>query len=592
MNDVADALTACMTRSGQGAATGNMDMGGFEIINVGNATTSDSAVNVTQVQNNAFTWCGTAGGTANALTLSAPIPITSYVAGQAFTFKSGASANTSTVTVAINGLATKAIQSGGVALAADDIGASQWYRITYDGAAFQLEQIALSAGGSFTFTNITVTGSATINDATLTGDVDMSTADSVDYLNGSITIDDLAPSLVNQILGGGGGGFGGSLITSGDGRLSLATGVKVMTQDYAAQGTVYYVGGVILNFNDGSGTFQPFNTGELSQTLASSTYSPAAGAAAKNYDMFAWKRAIVVASVTRSGTTATVTTTGNHNITTGAIVYIAAADQSAYNGYQTLTGGSATTFTFEVAGSPTTPATGSITCHTATLSRGPFWSSDTARGTGAGTTQITLVGSTYTNTVDITNGPGAGLGTYVGSIMTDGGGATVTWKLGTAAAAGGEAWLGVWNVSNRTFTGTAIQDTTATWTTTTLGFTFARMNVSSTWRCTMICGLNDSIVQSVIYSQVFPPAGGNAAGVGVGLDSITTAASRANVTTSGGLSAETANFAVQSSWNGFTGLGKHYLQGLQATNLASGTCTYYGTNSGFAQSTMYTYSYQ
>ena len=57
---------------------------------------------------------------------------------------------------------------------------------------------------------------------------------------------------------------------------------------------------------------------------------------------------------------------------------------------------------------------------TLTLTRGPAWSSDTSRGTGAGTTQLTMVNGIWTNTVAITNGPGAGLGTYVGTVRSDG----------------------------------------------------------------------------------------------------------------------------------------------------------------------------
>lgn len=69
-----------------------------------------------------------------------------------------------------------------------------------------------------------------------------------------------------------------------------------------------------------------------------------------------------VTSITRSSTTATVTTSAPHLMATGDAVWIRGADQSEYNGYQasaTVTG--ASTYTYTVSGSPATPATGTIT---------------------------------------------------------------------------------------------------------------------------------------------------------------------------------------------------------------------------------------
>ena len=69
---------------------------------------------------------------------------------------------------------------------------------------------------------------------------------------------------------------------------------------------------------------------------------------------------VSVSSITRVSTTATVTTGLAHGFSTGNVVYIKGADQSDYNilAQITVTGG--TTFTYTVAGSPTTPATGTI----------------------------------------------------------------------------------------------------------------------------------------------------------------------------------------------------------------------------------------
>jgi len=68
-----------------------------------------------------------------------------------------------------------------------------------------------------------------------------------------------------------------------------------------------------------------------------------------------------VSSITRSGTTATVTTDSGHGLSDGDPVKIAGADQSGYNGIFQVKYVSSTIFTIEVANSPTTPATGTIT---------------------------------------------------------------------------------------------------------------------------------------------------------------------------------------------------------------------------------------
>lgn len=68
------------------------------------------------------------------------------------------------------------------------------------------------------------------------------------------------------------------------------------------------------------------------------------------------------ASITRSGTTATVTQNG-HGYVNGQQVVVFGADQADYNGTFTITNVTANTFDYEVANSPATPATGSVGLH-------------------------------------------------------------------------------------------------------------------------------------------------------------------------------------------------------------------------------------
>jgi hypothetical protein len=71
-------------------------------------------------------------------------------------------------------------------------------------------------------------------------------------------------------------------------------------------------------------------------------------------------------SITRSGTTATVTHT-SHGYSTGQKVWIKGAAQQQYNGVFSITVTGANTYTYTVDDSPTTPATGTITATTVIL---------------------------------------------------------------------------------------------------------------------------------------------------------------------------------------------------------------------------------
>tara|TARA_R110000787_G_scaffold11537_1_gene38113 strand:+ start:5142 stop:6485 length:1344 start_codon:yes stop_codon:yes gene_type:complete len=71
-------------------------------------------------------------------------------------------------------------------------------------------------------------------------------------------------------------------------------------------------------------------------------------------------QSVLVTSLTRSGTTATITTTSNHGLATGVSVTISGAFETDYNVTAIISVISAKSFTYTVAGSPTTPATGTI----------------------------------------------------------------------------------------------------------------------------------------------------------------------------------------------------------------------------------------
>ncbi len=69
---------------------------------------------------------------------------------------------------------------------------------------------------------------------------------------------------------------------------------------------------------------------------------------------------IGISSITRSGTTATVTTASDHTLSSNIDVVISGAVETEYNGTVTITVITANTFEYTVSGSPTSPATGTI----------------------------------------------------------------------------------------------------------------------------------------------------------------------------------------------------------------------------------------
>jgi hypothetical protein len=69
---------------------------------------------------------------------------------------------------------------------------------------------------------------------------------------------------------------------------------------------------------------------------------------------------IAVTSITRSGSTATVTTTAPNTLETGDTVLISGAAETEYNGQFTIVVLTNATFTYQVTGTPATPATGTI----------------------------------------------------------------------------------------------------------------------------------------------------------------------------------------------------------------------------------------
>lgn len=147
---------------------------------------------------------------------------------------------------------------------------------------------------------------------------------------------------------------------------------------------------------------------------------------------------------------------------------------------------------------------GTIRC-----TRGPLWSSTTARGTGAGTTELVKQDGIWVNKNAITNGPGALKGTYVGTINTSGLNSLNMMFASPSAAGGNAARLDVWNMYNRVDTAAINIDSTATYTYSLL--TAREKNGSSGNEINFICGI---IEDEFIATNTQNASNSTAAGLG------------------------------------------------------------------------------
>lgn len=124
-----------------GVATANRPMGGFRHTNVDDAVARNEYATVGQIQDGAFIWCGTAGGTPNAITLTPIVPIVAYTNGQKFWFRAGTS-NTSASNISVSGLPPIPVQLSSNNLVSNDIVQGLYYEVLFVSNTFQLSRIS------------------------------------------------------------------------------------------------------------------------------------------------------------------------------------------------------------------------------------------------------------------------------------------------------------------------------------------------------------------------------------------------------------------------------------------------------------------
>jgi hypothetical protein len=198
--------------------------------------------------------------------------------------------------------------------------------------------------------------------------------------------------------------------------------------------------------------------------------------------------------------------------------------------------------------------------------RGPAWTSDTGRGTGAATTELELFEGRYVNKVAITNGPAARMGLYVGTIRSN----------GSAQINDTLALRHVWNNYNRVARPMKVLEATNSWTYTTA--TYRQANNSAANQVDFVIGLSEDVVRVRAEAAVSNNTSAIVAITAVGLnrsnadDSTTSGPSRADTVTARRNEAE---------YLGFPGIGRHFITWVEWST-ATGTTTWFGADSGNA----------
>lgn len=203
---------------------------------------------------------------------------------------------------------------------------------------------------------------------------------------------------------------------------------------------------------------------------------------------------------------------------------------------------------------------------------GPAWTSDTARGTGIGTTELQMFSGLWTNKNSITiryaNAStvniAANRATYVGTFRTTGAG-----QVEDSAA---KRW--VWNCYNqasRVLNNPV--ETTDSWNYTTAVFRQANANANN--QLDVVIGLSGNLLEAEAFSIVSSSVGNIFTATGIGVDS-TTVNSAQIAAPSTGLTAGDRRLTM-AKYVGYPSIGRHIYPWLEYST-ASGTTTWNGDN--------------
>jgi hypothetical protein len=182
-SDIATALTQSIAVDGQSVVTASIPLAANKLTGVAVGSAATDSLNLGQAQAEAFIWCGTASGSADAITLAPSPAITAYAAGQRFVWMASGSVNTGATTVAISGLSAIALQDNGAALVAGNHAAGKMFMgILNTTSTVQIMQVQISGTDPLLITSLTVSGTSLLTGVTTHGDDVVSDTDSTDDL--------------------------------------------------------------------------------------------------------------------------------------------------------------------------------------------------------------------------------------------------------------------------------------------------------------------------------------------------------------------------------------------------------------------------
>lgn len=229
-----------------------------------------------------------------------------------------------------------------------------------------------------------------------------------------------------------------------------------------------------------------------------------------------------------------------------------------------------------------------------TLVTGPAWSVSTAgscaRGSGAGTTQLSRLSGLWVNTVSMTGRNGsttyavpANQGTYVGSLFVD----TVAGQVTCHRSYGQSRKWGIWNAYNRTPIYLKAGDSTATWSYTNTT-TIRPANNATANSLTIFAGLPEEIFELRCRATTFEVAltGQHTAQAGIGYNSTTAFTGTTALNTFTGSGGNPANFdnPIAGQYSAPPAIGINVITALEATAAAGAVSSWRGTETNMVLS--------
>lgn len=220
---------------------------------------------------------------------------------------------------------------------------------------------------------------------------------------------------------------------------------------------------------------------------------------------------------------------------------------------------------------------------TIAIGAGPAWTNGTTRSAA-----IAMLDGVWTNnaTITLTNGAGGGTSgvaantaNYVGTIYATANGQTGMAFRPAGTNGGNNNFLGVYNAYNRVTVNARSTDTTASWTSS--NTTFHALNAAGTGsglnnRINWVDGLQQSYIDSELYTFVACSTSGQAGFAGILLDAVTGTPELYSEVYTASATAIPALALISRSFFA-PQLGLHYVQAMENT-FGGGTQTFYGTN--------------